>query len=1292
MSYAITAPKKFEFQDLVCTELGLRVLSLQGATLVGEPKGGEDGRLTLPGATGTEQWRVEIQVKGAIGTFDVALLTEFLVHFPAYKSKDTLIERLVSDTRLSALFSVSARAVDALQPLLLPPDWPIRELTEKRAGNVDSLVQDIQQELERIAAEAAKQISVASKPSPLDKKRSIHLQTVAKMSIDDLRRGIKKILIQDIQTTAGIEVRLQAILRESHRLPSDRLRDGIASLAKAVERSKDTQSDALDDFRSVLDELAPSSVVSSQYLVRGQEADLLERLSTIGTVYLSGPPRAGKTWTARWLAAQLQKQGFEVRVGNDVGEADRYLTDPTKRERAFLLDDPLGDRMLSSKASEIVASLDSLVKRLPSGRRLIVAQVQEPILSFYRRPTLAACGQGGIDWIALSDPGVDFASRLWSAACEQHNVPTAIRERVRGLISSDPSLREPGALNFLATQASAMSTHASAEEILMRAHMSATALGRELASSHSGMDELLIGLAIATDSVSAVQEADLAFVLDGEDERPGLRKHNYVAVTMGSGSASQGEPIPAYSRPHALSAGCRHLKTTLERHRFIDAKSATLNFTHPYFRAGAQQLVAPETSESITVTRAVTERAISCVKATTSKAAASNLSWIGSLAKDAGHSESIAIDLAVFGLRSIFPATRDTCFAYLMNNVTELTEEQKDEIPKWTNLVTAPLSELASFDGGAYILDGELGSDYFERVFGGPNEVEIKPFLDAIENGETLDLGLERSRYICRYLDSSADRITPTLCQHLLSSDLSAVRAVAVRSWLSRPRHCAVDVDIRQRVEHDRSPAVTVGALHGAAQSWKDSDSDRRQALLKLLVEHLGSAGSATAVFLELVLFDRVEKFGENPPWDLFAQVTPAAMDALPPSVNFDNGRLANVVERAIAAGKSTSLVPLFNSWAARLAMMETSEKHAPGGYDLYLVPHLIAATRENPQLRTPVLGQLMRLSNTGARMTIVADMVSEWEHLQDEERDRISQVLRGDSEDAIWLQAAALLRKPVPPGIQVAVPRIGGTSIEGLSAAATVRALGDDLASACLLLATKHYGVFSRIAIGGSQSPIGRKLIDWIGVQPEHPCFEPAFRWLYQERNLVAIRDVVGKVTDAKLNEFFSLMLDLKLDDDAGWARSAWCALLDRGGSTGLLENWLTQIREAAPVALCKLGEALEWLDKKYAMLLIKRLHEDYACILLAKELLDIADALPAKQAADYRQLLMAIAEKTPPLLEHSWDLVKRTLTALSAADSELKITEAHRLRAIENQQSTRDSLRAKFRTPTYPPGWSGH
>ena len=105
MSIAITAPQKFDFQDLACIELMLRFAASDSASFFVEPKDGEDGELHLQKAGGP--LRLEVQVKGASGTVTLEALASYLAHTPARRADHTLLERLIADTSRMAVLVMS---------------------------------------------------------------------------------------------------------------------------------------------------------------------------------------------------------------------------------------------------------------------------------------------------------------------------------------------------------------------------------------------------------------------------------------------------------------------------------------------------------------------------------------------------------------------------------------------------------------------------------------------------------------------------------------------------------------------------------------------------------------------------------------------------------------------------------------------------------------------------------------------------------------------------------------------------------------------------------------------------------------------------------------------------------------------------------------------------------------------------------------------------------------------------------------------------------------------------------
>ena len=316
---------------MVCIELALEYRHSGEVSLVPEPTGGEDANFVWHDGLVTT---LEVQVKGAKGSAGLAELAEYLIHYPARESSGSLAERLMTDDGRFALLVLTARCQDQVSPLLVSA--PLTRPTARPAPK--SLAEELRDEFSRLA-----EASPSRGASALEINRQKDLARIANRPVSDFERLLAKTSISDQQTAEQVEVRLHATMR-SERFDTLSTRGILASLTDILTRQKRTQQDALAFMLDELTRLAPSAVSPHGYVARGTEEPLIARLGRDRVLLLAGPPRAGKSWTARQICGELQTVGYEVRRGNHVDEADRFLTDATGAERVYMLDDPLGSR------------------------------------------------------------------------------------------------------------------------------------------------------------------------------------------------------------------------------------------------------------------------------------------------------------------------------------------------------------------------------------------------------------------------------------------------------------------------------------------------------------------------------------------------------------------------------------------------------------------------------------------------------------------------------------------------------------------------------------------------------------------------------------------------------------------------------------------------------------------------------------------------------------------------------------------------------------------------------------
>ncbi|RWO90790.1 hypothetical protein [Mesorhizobium sp.] len=404
-----------------------------------------------------------------------------------------------------------------------------------------------------------------------------------------------------------MEVRLQAALR-AQRIDSQSLRGAIAHLTDIVSHAKRTQSDIIAPIMERIRRLAPDTVAAPGYLLRGSEGNLIDVLNSQLVLLLSGQPRTGKTWIAREIASALQMAGFEVRVGQHVDEAERFLTEAAGGERLYLLDDPLGSREPLPGASASLATLRGLIGRIPRNRRLIVAQSEPVLLQATHQPSIENCSLGTHGWVVVGGLTHDLALAVWSRASEVHSVPNDLWRRLEALIMDGEELRDVGAITYLAQTHAQLPPNASDAEIIRQARSDAFDFVVQLAEKGPAYESLLRAVALATTNSTGASDTELSFIINGGDEEPGLVPE--LGVWSFSGDTP---PLPQYGVEPSFTEDQMAALNALQRRRVVDEVGDLTLFSHPYLRAGAQALLRGDTRHMREQVKAQRTRGIACL-------------------------------------------------------------------------------------------------------------------------------------------------------------------------------------------------------------------------------------------------------------------------------------------------------------------------------------------------------------------------------------------------------------------------------------------------------------------------------------------------------------------------------------------------------------------------------------------------------------------------------------------------------------------------------------------------------
>lgn len=1221
MTIATIAPQKFAFQDLVCVETMLRFYAHADAKFFVEPDDGEDAELTF--AVGGRAVRCEIQVKGAGGEIALDGVAACLAHAPPRRAAPTLLERLMADPDRFAVLVMSGRANDASSVYLGGSGWRGEHHAGSRVKATDTTA--------LIGAFATADVA-GSDGGRLKIERQTHNARIA-TSADPaaVREALGRTILFDRVDDAELQARCAERLRQDHGIPSDRTTAVLHELRSAVVEAKANRTDALPLLRRILARVSPPPIRPHDYIARGNELALIDTLSRDNVLLLSGTPRVGKSYAARWIAAEFMPLGYDVQEFADVDSAERFLLEPGTAPRLALLDDPLDGPQISAQAARSLARLANLIRRTRPQRKLLVAQGLEPLLATSRTTSLAQTVTAHLRWHDMGDPGSTFLVSLWRSFALTFAVDGMLCDRVADALAGGSLALEPGCLEHLAANAHRVNASASIAEITRLAREDAAQLGRTL--SADGLEDLAVSLSIATAPQEPIGLVELAYVRgSGGSGLPGKRTGLSTITTIG------GPPIPpaaapVYDHTPELSAADRSRLDALERRRLITiGTKPMIGFTHPFYRAAAETLLeAPTYHAAQDIGRSIS-RGLFCLSPQTSRATARNLDWV--FDRLAGHptERDIIVAQAIEGLRSLFPATRDLCFRFLLNRLSDFSEERQHKLPGWIRSVTSvTLDDLEWSDGEAHLPYGEHREiDYLDRVFRTVRQRDVSAELTLLDAPEGVIMP-ERAAAVLRFLATAPDSMTLTVAGRLLSYDEAALRAEATKLWLSRLR--SGDDEVLERIFADDHPSCALAALKGVIRSWDASGPDRQARHLDGLATLAGNVAAAASMLELLVLFDREEHTGEHPPWPIFERLMPIVMGVLPYNAVFIDARLFAVARSALDALSAPSLVALCDGWIEWLERNERAGR-LPSDFSLGVAEILLRATAAQPALRRDRVARLLAFTGTGAKMTFVADMIDHWELLLPEERTAVLERLTSGRSDDCWLQAVALTRSEVPSAV---VSKLLPDGIDlSQPPARLIAAVPPPLIEAAIHVYSGQPQPLWWLGTHHSGEDAWEPVVEAIALRPDHPLFELAWDHIAYAGDGQRVARFVKDLGATSAERVLGILLRLKVGCTGNFMPETWSTLLRLASDPDEHARWLDRMVETSPAILDDISDLTLWMTEERDLRGVSdRLKRDFVPLELTQIAFDPPDGFDARELQnDAVKALALFIRERPPLL----------------------------------------------------------
>lgn len=1242
MSIATVGPAKYDFQDLVCIKLGLDFYQSGQASLIVEGKGAEDAEISAD-IDGT-RIVYEIQVKGSEEHFGLPLLAECLSHFPAYKSTQFFLERLVNDPHRFAVMVMSGRANDSLQKFIPRGHW---------RGEEHSTVYFTLKDAE-LLIDAIKGHAGTLKGPKLESGRKKYLTDyITGIDKKSLVAAFKRLIIIDDITNADLIEACRLILRKDFLVPDDLFDVQINGLRSVIKVGRASQEDIMPEFVAKLQENPVESVRPKEYALRGDEHNFLDLLQNQHVLLLSGKPRVGKSSVARWAAAAYQKQGYRVLRTHDSDAAERFLLDPVSSHRLVLIDDPLGGAHATNKPHEKWMLLRRVIDSARAGRKVIIAQGQDRLYEFNGVNDLSDLLLAGHHWNDLSNTPNSFLLKCWAQF--KSRVPPEVYQTIAGYISQGRLNIEPGCLSYLAMTYSRLETLASPEKIIRFARKESSDLAKGLVAE--GYKRLLLGLAVSTSHLESISDRELAWVLNDESEGSYGLSGNSLGYSLGSRKKDQVLPFPDYNpEPELASSDSDNLDRLEKRHILQIDDSERTNFTHPFYRSAAESLFGETGRREFKDFERSLRKGIFCLSPSTARASASNLFWIYEQTNTASNKDAI-IQLAIDGLDSSYPSVRDICFDFLTQQTPTLSPDIQAQLPSWTHKVNNNNHTVLQWENGEpwYPMSSErIISTRWVHEY---DKQHVEALLSEIASGLDVILTSKDAYDIVHHLETSRDRLDHKLMSKLLSINEMFIRALAAKLWMRVNREN--DIEILERIFNETHPAIAESVFQSAMKGWHLYSEERQHYVLNALERIVSQPVLANSIMQILVIFEREHATGATPPWQVFSRLLPIALSSLAATVHLNFSRLAHVVEEAQKEITPFEMMDVLTSWITFLEIQTIyRDSYALNATNVLLDIEIPESLQSQ---RLSLIERLLTLRSTSDRMRVMQDLVYAWSQLTTSERAAVSAVIIKASPDHRWILACVLIMSHIPRElIEIIFPGYedGALSIESM------KNLDPELFEAIALIATNS----TPSSIYHINPSLQNALINMLIMDELSPISPMAFDYVVtffkdKEKLLCAI---INAADERRLQKIFDYLFYFYVDSNPEYMPLAWEALFNRVNEDIARNNWLPQFAKFANRVFndFNTNEIEKFIPKNLINLFLKQSPDTFYYIypqqFLKNELIDKKDnefILSENMLSIFITTINDKMVKSPPVHHNTYDHIMDILRKVHASEEIIRV-----------------------------------
>ncbi len=1004
MSVEITGPKGYEWQYRITCLIAIQNMDCDKLEI--EADGGEDARLQLHDTPNIQIF--EIQAKSSAASVDMAILCEWLCHFPSHDSTSPLITKLDEDN-ITVLFVTGGRCTDSTSPFI------------NRLGILDHHTKIGKATWETLVIELIKYAESYPDHSKLKKRRKDSLITIAhelKSRGAKIIENLRKILIWESVYNENMEVGLTSILTKEHRIPQLKCLPVVYELEAAIRDARDNRGDASYEICEILKAKSPIGFLSgASHILLGQEIDLLESLKENHFLLLEGRSQSGKTNIAKFLAQRMQESGVECQHGDKAIDAKRFLTERNEAPRLYLLEDPFNqqDLVKSQTDADILRKLKTDIN---NHRYLIVTSTSEDCNAI--KHLLSAN-----EWIDTTIRDKEKLIEVWNKQFENEPNLLKVGEKLTLGFNNLTPEELPQIGHLLHLSKSPKIETLSFDRLITIARFDITTLAQEILAMSGTLNKLCVALRAGCSTIHQITVDELGFILSNTDERPSFDDDLGISI---SGSRPTIK-FPKATRKFPLSTEYTEGLRYLEEKGYIRVNQAGIAFSHPDYFSTASKVTASASYLLQADCIKLVSRGISSVDEAVAVSCASTLLLLYNSYGTTDKNKLEIFKVAKHARNSIFPAVRESTLEAVIQWIPSLPKKKQSEaldlivstehtyaysVIKWEN--NSPWTASSrSWDELC------LGEDFSLNT---KLESQLKQLC---EGNAKQGINAQDAWRLVHYIEASKpDTIHVEALLDLMNQSYGFIRAKAISLLIKR------DIDRPERylssLEGEANPSVLRSAITQIFASWSDAEPNSKSLLQTWLIEAFSNMPIAIVCSGLIVNFGDVYKSGipdyrklSNEKrvelFDLWAELARTYLNTVSdiPSAH-SAAHMYNTLSVAVRHSNKSAMSRVAEAWATwifgQLEIRMLDDSALP-------VAELLLTQTDQGQSRETLLAQLLQHKDTGLAVTTVHFLIQHWSLTSEAEKVLLLHELVRDRVDARWLRAVAITRDEVPAEVQ---------------------------------------------------------------------------------------------------------------------------------------------------------------------------------------------------------------------------------------------------------------------------------